>query len=119
MAPDNPVVIQAVYRHSYLNTAALRAAGIDAATPDPRGGKVEKGPDGKLTGVISGAGGVAFVAAKIPLFEKDAWLANTRKLVTALNSMGITAWLDAGGPGMDARHYEPYRYLDERGELNT
>ena len=119
IAPGNPVVIQAVYRHSYLNTAALKAAGIDAGTPDPRGGKIEKDAGGKLSGVISGAGGVAFVATKIPLYEKDAWLANTRKLVRELNSMGITAWLDAGGRGMGERHYEPYRYLAERGELNA
>ncbi|MDB5809969.1 MAG: hypothetical protein JWN94_2091 [Betaproteobacteria bacterium] len=119
IAPNNPVVIQAVYRHSYLNTAALNAAGIDANTPDPRGGKIEKTADGKLTGVIAGAGGVAFVAAKVPLFEKDAWLANTRTLVTQLNSTGITAWLDAGGRGMGAQHYEPYQYLVERNELNA
>ena len=119
IAPNNPVVMQAVYRHSYLNTAALKAAGIDTATPDPRGGKIEKDAGGKLTGVIAGAGGVAFVAAKIPLYEKDAWLANTRKLVTELNSMGITAWLDAGGRGMGAKHYEPYQDLDARGELNA
>ena len=119
IAPNNPVVMQAVYRHSYLNTAALKAAGIDTATPDPRGGKIEKDAGGKLTGVIAGAGGVAFVAAKIPLYEKEAWLANTRKLVTELNSMGITAWLDAGGRGMGAKHYEPYQYLDARGELNA
>lgn len=118
IAPDNPVVIQSVYRHSYLNTAALRAAKIDEKTPDPRRGKIEKGPDGKPTGVVSGAGGVAFVAAKIPHFDKDAWLANTRKLVAHLNSMGVTAWVDAGGRGMGAKHYEPYKYLADRGELN-
>ena len=39
--------------------------------------------------------------------------------MTELNSMGITAWLDAGGRGMGARHYEPYQYLAERGELNA
>lgn len=119
IAPNNPVVIQAVYRHSYLNTAALKAAAIDANTPDPRGGKIQKGADGKPTGLITGAGGVAFVAAKVPLFEKDAWLRNTRQLVTELNSMGITAWLDAGGRGMGEKHYEPYRTLDERRELNA
>ncbi len=32
--------------------------------------------------------------------------------------MGVTAWLDAGGRGMGAKHYEPYRHLAERGELN-
>jgi len=36
IAPDNPVVLQAVYNQSYLNSVALKAAGIDAATPDPR-----------------------------------------------------------------------------------
>lgn len=119
IAPDNPLVIQAVYLHSYLNTAALRAAKIDESTPDPRGGKIEKDAAGKLTGLVTGAGGVAFVAAKIPLYtDKAEWLANTRKLVHTLNSLGVTAWLDAGGRGMGAEHYEPYRALAERDELD-
>ena len=118
IAPNNPVVLQAVYIHSYLNTAALKAANIDAATPDPPNGRIEKDAGGKPTGVVRGAGGVAFVAAKIPLQEREAWLANTRRLVAYLNSLGITAWLDAGGRGMGARHYEPYKHLADRGELN-
>ena len=119
IAPDNPVVLQSVYNHSYLNTAALKAATIDANTADPQNGKIEKDASGKLTGIVRGAGGVAFVAAKIPLAAKDEWLANTRKLVAGLNSMGVTAWLDAGGRGMGAKHYEPYQYLADRGELGS
>src|SRR6266851_5713428 len=88
IAPNNPVVLQAVYNHSYLNTAALVAAKIDGTTPDPQGGKIEKDASGKPTGVVRGPGGVAFVAAKIPLKEQEAWLANTRKLVAYLNSLG-------------------------------
>jgi hypothetical protein len=120
IAPANPVVVQAVYRHSYLNTAALNAGRIDGSTPDPANGRIEKDTAGKPTGIVRGAGGVAFVAAKIPLYEtSEEWIANTRKLVADLNSMGITAWLDAGGRGMGAKHYEPYRYLADRGELNA
>jgi len=119
IAPNNPVVLQAVYNHSYLNSVALVAAKIDADTPDPQGGKIEKDSAGKPTGLIRGAGGVAFVAARVPLQTQDAWLANTRKLVAYLNSLGITAWLDAGGRGMGAKHYEPYRYLADRGELDV
>jgi hypothetical protein len=119
IAPDNPVVLQAVYIRSYLNSAALKAAGIDAATPDPRGGAIEKDSTGRLTGVVSGAGGVAFVAAKIPLPDREQWVANVRKFVAGLNAMGITAWYDAGGRGIDARHYEAYRTLADRGELNA
>ena len=118
IAPNHPVVLQAVYNHSYLNTSALIAANIDANTPDPQGGGIEKDPGGKPTGIMRGAGGVAFVAARVPLQQQDKWLANTRRLVAYLNSMGVTAWLDAGGRGMSARHYEPYKHLADRGELD-
>jgi predicted amidohydrolase YtcJ len=119
VAPDNPVVLQAVYIRSYLNSAALKAAGIDPSTPDPRGGAIEKDSAGAPTGVVSGAGGVAFVAAKIPLPDKEQWVANARKYVAGLNAMGITAWYDAGGRGVDERHYAVYRELASRGELNA
>jgi len=118
IAPQNPVVVQSVYRHSYLNTAALKAAKIDETTADPPRGKIQKDANGKLTGVVNGAGGVAFVAAKIPHFDKDEWLANTRKLVATLNAMGVTGWVDAGGRGVTAKHYAPYQHLADRGELN-
>src|SRR5262249_46081044 len=118
IAPNNPVAIQAVYNHTYLNTVGLAAAKIDASTPNPPGGTIEKDASGNPTGLVRGAGGVAFVAARIPLDPPDVWLAHTRKLVAYLNSLGLTAWLDAGGRGMGAKHYEPYRYLAEHGELN-
>jgi predicted amidohydrolase YtcJ len=119
IAPNNPLVLQAVYNHSYLNSVALVAAKIDAGTPDPQGGKIERDAAGKPTGLVGGAGGVAFVAARVPLESQEAWLANTRKLVAYLNSLGITAWLDAGGRGMGAKHYEPYKYLADRSELDV
>jgi len=118
IAPHHPVVLQSVYNHSYLNGAALKAANIDERTADPPNGRIEKDATGKLAGVVRGPGGVAFVAAKVPLKDQQAWLANTRKLVAYLNSLGLTAWADAGGRGMTAKHYEPYRYLAERGELD-
>jgi predicted amidohydrolase YtcJ len=119
IAPDNPVVLQSVYNHSYLNSAALKAANIDDTTANPPGGTIEKDASGKLTGVVRGAGGVAFVAAKVPHADSETWFANTRKLVAYLNSLGITAWSDLGGRGMTARHYEPYRRLADAGELNV
>jgi predicted amidohydrolase YtcJ len=118
LAPNNPVALQAVYRHTYLNTAGLKAAGIDETTSDPRGGRIEKDPGGKPTGVVSGAAGVAFVAAKVPLAEKQQWLQNARDVVRYLNSVGMTAWMDAGGRGMSNAHYGPYRELADRGELD-
>ena len=119
IARGNPVVLQAVYNQSYLNGAALKAIGIDEATPDPRGGKIDKDPGGRPTGVVRGAGGVAFVAANIPLPDKESRLANVRKFVAGLNAMGITAWYDAGGRGINEKHYQAYKALADRGELNA
>jgi predicted amidohydrolase YtcJ len=119
LAPDNPVALQAIYRHTYLNTAALKTAGIDEATPNPPGGTIEKDASGKPTGRVMGAGGVAFVAAKVPLAEKQQWMQNARNVVHFLNSVGMTTWMDAGGRGMSSAHYEPYRQLAENAELNV
>jgi len=119
IAPNHPVALQAIYRHTYLNTAAMKAAGITDKTSDPGGGRIEKDASGKLTGLVSGPGGVAFVAAKVPLAEKDQWRQNARDVVRYLNSVGLTAWMDAGGRGMSDEHYEPYRELADRGELNA
>jgi len=118
LAPENPVALQAVYRHTYLNTAGLKAAKIDAGTRNPPGGTIEKDAAGNPTGVVRGAGGVAFVAAKVPLAEKQQWMQNARDVVAYLNSTGMTAWMDAGGRGMSNAHYGPYRELADRGELN-
>jgi predicted amidohydrolase YtcJ len=119
IAPHNPVALQAVYRHTYLNSAGLKAAQIEAKTPDPSGGRIEKDANGSPTGIVRGAGGVAFVAAKIPLPDPEKWMRQTRALVTDLNSMGITGWLDAGGRGMGPQHYRPYQELADKGELNA
>ena len=48
IAPNNPVVLQSVYNHSYLNSAALTAAKIDDRTQDPPGGKIEKASAGMI-----------------------------------------------------------------------
>lgn len=117
LAPENPVVLQAVYRQTYLNSAAMAAMKIDENMPDPRGGKIEKDAGGKPTGLVSGPGGVAFAAAKVPLAEKQQWLDNARSVATKLNSMGLTAWMDAGGRGMGDAHYEPYKQLADSGQL--
>ena len=48
IAPNNPVVLQSVYNHSYLNSAALKAASIDDDTANPPGGTIEKDATGAL-----------------------------------------------------------------------
>lgn len=52
-SPDNPVRLTHASGHAYFaNDAALAAAGIDAETPDPRGGTIVRDTDGEATGML-------------------------------------------------------------------
>jgi predicted amidohydrolase YtcJ len=52
-APKTPVVLGRVDGHAvWVNAAALKAAGITKATPDPPGGRIERLKDGSPAGVL-------------------------------------------------------------------
>lgn len=53
VAPNNPVILQTLTNHALiLNSAALARAGIREGQPDPVGGRYERSPASRLTGVI-------------------------------------------------------------------
>jgi hypothetical protein len=53
VTPDHPVWVSRLDGHMALaNSAALRAAGVTAATPDPAGGAIERDADGEPAGVL-------------------------------------------------------------------
>ena len=53
ISPNNPVVLERVDGHAILaNAAAMRAAGVTAATKDPSGGRIERSANGEPTGVF-------------------------------------------------------------------
>jgi predicted amidohydrolase YtcJ len=64
-APGHPVLARRGGHFAVVNSAALRAAGIGADTPDPPGGKIGRLADGSRDGVLEG-GAVYQVAAFAP-----------------------------------------------------
>lgn len=53
VSPDNPVILGRADGHAnVVNSAALAAAGIDEATPDPDGGIIERDEAGRATGIL-------------------------------------------------------------------
>jgi predicted amidohydrolase YtcJ len=53
VAPANPVFLDRVDGHAvWVNTAALEAGGVSAATPDVEGGQVIRDADGAPTGIL-------------------------------------------------------------------
>lgn len=57
MAPENPVAVMIQSMHTlFVNSAALRAAGVDESTPDPPGGgRFGRDSSGRLNGKIEEA----------------------------------------------------------------
>jgi predicted amidohydrolase YtcJ len=64
-APDHPVLARRGGHFAVANSAALRAAGVGADTPDPPGGKIGRLADGSRDGTLEG-GAVYQVAAFAP-----------------------------------------------------
>jgi predicted amidohydrolase YtcJ len=63
----HPAIFRRVDGHmSVANSAALAAANITSATPDPAGAKIDRDASGNPTGILREAGAFTLVAAKIP-----------------------------------------------------
>lgn len=115
---DRPVALQSHDMHSlWVNTAALRAAGIDAATPDPEGGTIVRDPAGEPTGLLlEWAGQLA--SRHIPLPSSADARAAVLEGQQQLHALGITGVHSL--PGIHLPEPDPLPVLlelRERGEL--
>jgi predicted amidohydrolase YtcJ len=95
VVPDRPAFFPNRDGHgAWVNSAALRLAGIDKATPDPADGRIERDADGNPSGTLH-EGAMALVNRLLPdePLERltEALLVGQRYL----HSYGITAWQDA------------------------
>jgi predicted amidohydrolase YtcJ len=92
---DRPVFLPNRDGHgAWVNTAALRAAGIDRSTPDPADGRIERDAGGEPAGMLQ-EGAASLVTPLLPELTEDDWY---QALLTAqehLLSLGITGWQDA------------------------
>ena len=99
---DVPTYILFLYSRAWLNQAGLKALGIDENTQAPEGSSFEKGPDGKLTGVLLAEPNPTILYARIgslPPLSEEAMVNGTRQFYRELNKFGITSGIDAGGGG--------------------
>ncbi|HZB69830.1 MAG TPA: amidohydrolase, partial [Sphingomicrobium sp.] len=96
VVPGRPVSLGRVDGHALVvNSAALKAAGITAATRDPVGGKIERDPAGNPTGLLVDMA-TPLVESRIPepsASERDRALAKAQDL---LLGFGLTAVADMG-----------------------
>jgi hypothetical protein len=96
----------------WLNTAALRAAGIARGTAAPTGGEIERDASGEPTGILK-ENANQLVEAVIPSPGPDECVAAVRAGQLEAWRRGLTAIEDLE----QASAHEAFRTLDARGEL--
>lgn len=90
-----PAYLTARDGHSaWVNSAALRLAGIDSHTTDPAGGRIERDERGEPTGALHETA-MRLVASRMPDITADEWAAALASGQRYLHSLGITGWQDA------------------------
>jgi predicted amidohydrolase YtcJ len=108
-----PAALRSRDGHSrWLNTAALRAAGIDARTADPPGGVIERDPSGAPTGILKENANRLADAVVPPPTSDDCFAAIERGQREA-HRRGITAIEDLE----QAAAFSAFQRCRDRGDL--
>src|SRR5450631_2980240 len=90
-----PIIVASSFGHtSLVNSRALAAAGITAATADPLGGKIGRDPAGNPTGILDDAA-QDWVTAKLPKPTKEDNLKSATAALDAMRRQGVTTFLEA------------------------
>ena len=112
-APRNPVCLEAKNGHAlWVNSLALKAAGIELDTADPEGGQIVHGRDGAPSGVLL-ENAMRLVQAVIPA-RTPAELADLmRDAQTAAHAVGLTGIHDFDS----TLAFEAFQEMEARGVL--
>jgi len=110
----NPVVLERIDGHAYwVNSLALKLAGIDANTKDPEGGKILRDANGNPTGILVD-NAATLVDDKIPALTTDQEIERTKIALQESLQKGLTMLHDAGS---SAANLEAWKTLASRNEL--
>jgi predicted amidohydrolase YtcJ len=113
--PNHPVYVVRVDGHaSFSNAAALRAAGVTAASTDPDGGRIERNASGEPTGVLVDRA-MGLVSRRIPPMTRDQVRDATLAAIREVNRLGLTSVHDAG---VDASVIDVYEELARSGNYS-
>ncbi len=116
VAPLAPVVLDSKELHGvWANSAALRRAGIDAATPEVPGGVIERDADGEPTGILR-ENAVELVTRVMPRPGLAETTAAVRQAVPSMWQAGIVAIHNSNDSG-DGLSFQTYQALQQAGDL--
>lgn len=118
---DRPVfLLNRDHHDAWVNSRALELAGIDAATPDPSDGRIERAADGSPTGTLH-EGAMDLVARHVPQPGAAEQYSGLLCAQEYLHSLGVTGWQEAivgEYPGM-ADLDSVYTAAEDAGDLTA
>jgi predicted amidohydrolase YtcJ len=106
---------------AWASAPALRTAGVGEATEDPPGGRIERGPDGRPTGVLRETA-LDLVSRVVPRLQGAALRPSLEATLADLSGYGLTGASEAGdytdenGTGVDAEMGDSYSTLTDLGD---
>lgn len=113
---DRPAALDRVDGHAlWLNTRALKAAGITRDTRDPVGGRIERDAQGNPNGVLVD-NAMDLANRVIPQPSAAEQKAALQAALRHINTVGLTGVADAG---VSAQVVALYRELADHGELSA
>ena len=117
-SPHNPVALTRICGHmNVLNSRALEACGINADTPNPPGGVIDKGESGEPTGILRDTRGIVTPHIPPPTYEE--LRQGLRDAITLAHSLGATTIHDCSRPDGSSllMSVRPYVDAHKEGEL--
>jgi len=116
VSPNNPVWLEHTTGHyGVANSAALRLAKIDAATPNPKAGTIDRDAQSKPTGVLKESAMDA-VTDLIPPPSAEQLRAGILHSIDTMHREGMTAVKD---PDISPAMWDAYRALLDQGKLTA
>jgi hypothetical protein len=114
VAPAHPVYLRGRSGHNaWVNTLALRIAGIGRETPNPQGAELVRDSSGELTGMLLEWGAMGLVSRAIPPLTTDQIADAMLEAQRAAHALGMTGLHDFD----DQPCLGALQRLRERGEL--
>lgn len=109
-----PVILDRRTHDAVANGAALALAGVDAATPDPVGGEIERDADGTPTGILIERPAAELVWSAVPAISEADRRTALREIQPAFHALGIVG---AAEPGLSPAEMGTYQATHADGEL--
>jgi len=120
IVPDRPVFLPNRDGHgAWVNSAALKLAGLTRDTPDPVDGRIERDAQGEPSGSLH-EGAQDLVGSRSPPPSATDLAEGLRKGQSYLHSLGVTAWQDAIVDAAEwVDNYDSYVHAAGSGELTA